>query len=158
MKQLAFFFALATGLPACQDSGNDSHTLLTPKRSESARPGTAATTSRARRFYRDSEGEPYYLDTIDKNESYVVLGDSNKRLTAENVRVMLKFKPYITFDDVPAKLELLATRAAIQYSSHRWARQYRTVITEAYKEKGLNFGGHYCFAYLGCGSDCQISV
>lgn len=157
MKRLALYFALVIGLPACQDSSNDSH-VLTPKRSKSVRLKTAATSSPARIFYQDSEGKPYYADTIDKNESYVVLGDSNKRLTAENVRVKLKFKPYIIFDDVPAKLESLATRAAIQYSSHKWAHQFRTIITEAYKEKGLNFGGHYCFAYWGCGSDCQISI
>jgi hypothetical protein len=88
----------------------------------------------------------------------VVLGDTNERLTVENVRVEVKFKPYITFEDVPAKLELSITPAAIRYSSHKWARQYRTVITKAYTGKGLNFGGHYCFAYWGCGSNCQISV
>jgi len=44
---------------------------------------------------------------------------------------------------------------------------YRTVITDTYYAKnnqpawhptGLNFGGHYCFIYWGCGSPCQSSA
>jgi hypothetical protein len=157
MKPLALFSELVLGLPACQDSSNNTRTPPTAKPGESATPETA-TPSKARRFYLDSGGQPFYVDTIDKNERYVLLGDSSKRLAAENVLVMLKFKPYITFNDVPAKLESLTTRAAIRYSSHMWARQYRTVITEAYDKEGLNFGGHCCFAYWGCGSNCQSSV
>jgi hypothetical protein len=158
MKPLALFFVLVLALPACQDSGNNTPTILASEPGKRVASRTVVASAKARKSYLDSGGKPYYLDTIDKNESYVVLGDSNERLSAENVRVMLKFKPYITFNDVPARLESLTARAAIRYSSHKWARQYRTVITESYKEKGLNFGGHYCFAYWGCGSNCQISV
>ena len=45
------------------------------------------------------------------------------------------------------------------------AEQYKTIISDTYKSTaymrtwhgatGLNFGGHYCFAYWGCGSNCQ---
>lgn len=45
---------------------------------------------------------------------------------------------------------------------------YRTIITDTYysksymvkwhKQTGLNFGGHYCFVWWGCGSPCQNSA
>jgi|GEM_PF-1150890 len=150
MKQLPLAFLLVLGLSACQDSDNAAQAVLAPKSGNGVALKTAA--------YRDPEKELYRIDTIEQNESYLVLGDSSKRLAAENMFVMLKFKPYITFDDVPARLESLAKRAAIRYSSHMLAQQFRTVITEKYNEEKLNFGGHYCFAYWGCGSNCQLSV
>jgi len=52
--------------------------------------------------------------------------------------------------------------------SNRLGEMFKTVITHTYYSKddmrqwhgttGLNFGGHYCFAYWGCGSPCQMAV
>ena len=47
------------------------------------------------------------------------------------------------------------------------AERYKTIITDTYYlrewmkkwhgKAGLNFAGHYCFVWWGCGSDCQDS-
>ena len=57
--------------------------------------------------------------------------------------------------------------AKLRLEGNKLAEQYRTGIRDTYystKDQveyhgltGLNFGGHYCFVYLGCGSDCQLS-
>ena len=59
-------------------------------------------------------------------------------------------------------------KAKLIIKGNKLAEQYRTVITNTYystKEQtewhgatGLNFAGHYCFVYWGCGSDCQHSA
>lgn len=38
------------------------------------------------------------------------------------------------------------------------AHMYRTRIRETYLKEKVNFAGHYCFVYWGCGSPCKASV
>jgi len=44
--------------------------------------------------------------------------------------------------------------ALVNFKSNSTARVYRTRISEEYKQNGVNFAGHYSFAYWGCGSPC----
>jgi hypothetical protein len=56
-------------------------------------------------------------------------------------------------------------KAKIKLKSNPLAQMFRTRISDTHYSKnymnewheltGLNFGGHYCFAYWGCGSPCQ---
>jgi hypothetical protein len=46
-------------------------------------------------------------------------------------------------------------RAKVIIKGNPLAENYRTTIREGYKATGLNFAGHYCLVYWGCGSDCQ---
>lgn len=55
--------------------------------------------------------------------------------------------------------------APLKLRGNKLAEMYRTTIRDTYYSKkemvewhgatGLNFAGHYCFVYWGCGSDCQ---
>lgn len=64
-------------------------------------------------------------------------------------------KPLLHFADFKAGNFYAGKPAKIDYKSHPIARQYRTVITEAYKDaEKANFGGHYYFISWGCGSPC----
>jgi len=64
-------------------------------------------------------------------------------------------RPPLRFADFKASNFYVGKPAKIDYKSHPIARQYRTVITEGYKEEGkANFGGHYRFITWGCGSSC----
>lgn len=55
--------------------------------------------------------------------------------------------------------------ARLQSNGNVLAERYKTTISNSYyndphirkfhREGGLNFAGHYCFVYWGCGSDCQ---
>lgn len=44
--------------------------------------------------------------------------------------------------------------APIDWSSYPEARDFRTRITEAYKDSDVNFGGHYVTSIFGCGASC----
>lgn len=69
-----------------------------------------------------------------------------------------------SFEQYPAKL-FKGRKAKIQLKTNPMARMFRTMITDTYYSRGymnewhestgLNFAGHYCFAYWGCGSPCQ---
>jgi hypothetical protein len=58
--------------------------------------------------------------------------------------------------------------AQIRIKGNKLAEEFRTMISDTYYSKGymkkwhgttgLNFGGHYCFVYWGCGSPCQMSA
>lgn len=68
-------------------------------------------------------------------------------------------KPLLRFADFKASNFYVGKPAKINYQSPPIARQYRTVITEGYKEEGkANFGGHYRFITWGCGSSCAQSA
>ena len=72
-----------------------------------------------------------------------------------------------TFDQYKATI-YKGHPAALVIKGNALAEQFRTVIRTTYystKEQvvyhgstGLNFGGHYCFVYWGCGSPCQYSA
>jgi hypothetical protein len=59
-------------------------------------------------------------------------------------------------------------KAKLVIKDNSLAQMYRTTIADTYYNKprirqwhgqgGLNFAGHYCFVYWGCGSDCQHGV
>jgi hypothetical protein len=69
-----------------------------------------------------------------------------------------------SFEQYPAKV-FKGHKAKIILKSNPMARMFRTMITDTYSSKsymnechestGLNFAGHYCFAYWGCGSPCK---
>ena len=47
--------------------------------------------------------------------------------------------------------------AILDLKSDPLGAEYKTVISEAYKE-GINFGGHYVIATWGCGTNCRKGV
>ena len=69
-----------------------------------------------------------------------------------------KFEPYISFNDFKVNGIYKGQKSAINYNSNSIAKQYKTRITDTYKSEGLNFAGHYCFVFWGCGSSCQSSA
>jgi hypothetical protein len=48
--------------------------------------------------------------------------------------------------------------AALNLSSHRLARMYRTGLRQQMYEEGVNFAGHYTIAAMGCGTGCSITA
>jgi hypothetical protein len=49
-------------------------------------------------------------------------------------------------------------KTPINYKSHLLARQFRTIITDTYKNAGLNFAGHYSIVTWGCGTNCEYGA
>jgi len=58
--------------------------------------------------------------------------------------------------------------AKLVFAHNPVGKMYRTIITDTYyykpymvkgrKRTGMNFAGHYCFVWWGCGSNCQNSA
>jgi len=48
--------------------------------------------------------------------------------------------------------------AGINFDSNPQFKLFRTAIRQGYKNNKLNFAGHYCFVWWGCGSPCQQSA
>ncbi|GGB18955.1 MULTISPECIES: hypothetical protein [Mucilaginibacter] len=79
----------------------------------------------------------------------------------------------VSFAQTPSfgnyKTKIFIGRAAkLKIKGNALAERYKTAISNSYNDDpyirkfhgkgGLNFAGHYCFAYWGCGSDCQQSA
>jgi len=97
-------------------------------------------------------------DTLYKTDHILLIGCKSEPTEYAISYVSLKFKPYIYFSDFEVGVTNRQVKAQIKRSSNPLAQEYRTRISEAYIHDGINFGGHYCFAYWGCGSDCQASA
>ncbi|BAU53202.1 hypothetical protein [Mucilaginibacter gotjawali] len=80
---------------------------------------------------------------------------------------MTNLRPHPFFKQYPAYL-FKGHKAKPILKSNPLGGMFRTMITDTYYSKdnmkhwrestGLNFGGHYCFAYWGCGSNCQSAA
>lgn len=95
------------------------------------------------------------IDTILNEGSVIIYGDTT--IQKDKIKeVLIKFEPYITFDDFKVSIENVKTK--LDLNSHKLGRQFRTAIRENYNDSENIFGGHYTFATWGCGSPCQMNV
>lgn len=78
--------------------------------------------------------------------------------------VKLSFAQTRSFDNYKVKI-FKGKPARLKIKGNVLAERYKTAIFNSYYNDpyirkfhgkgGLNFAGHYCFVYWGCGSDCQ---
>lgn len=95
------------------------------------------------------------IDTILNEDSVIIFGDTT--IQKDKISdVLVKFEPYITFDDFKVSIENV--KAKLDLTSHELGRQFRTAIRESYNDSENLFAGHYTFATWGCGVPCQINV
>jgi hypothetical protein len=153
MKKLTTILNLIflTILFACHDSTNDSVAKFKDTISNKA----SFNEKQKKRIQKDNTK----LDTLFKSatDDAFVLGDTS----GCNLNVQyfaIRFQPLIRFNDFKAELSSDGRKAEINYSSNSTARKYRSRISEGYNSKGVNFAGHYCMIYWGCGSPCQASA
>ncbi|MFM2359027.1 MAG: hypothetical protein RLY16_1020 [Bacteroidota bacterium] len=83
---------------------------------------------------------------------------SNARLRDSTIYVAERFQPFITFDDYKVHKKYSGKKSPINFQSHPLAREFRTVITNTYKNSDVTFAGHYSFITWGCGMPCQGSA
>lgn len=72
--------------------------------------------------------------------------------------IKVKFEPYVWFEDFPAPIQDTTSKAPLDFSSNKAAREYRTVIRDGYKQDYRSFGGHYDLIAWGCGAPCANGV
>ena len=88
------------------------------------------------------------------NKDALVIGDSTRKIISY---VAIKFEPHILFSDFPSD-SLLTKPDSVNFMSNPLGKRFKTKIKETVEKEGVNFGGHYCFVYWGCGAPCQQSV
>jgi hypothetical protein len=106
---------------------------------------------------KDKNQRKYRWDTLyisGNNDSYVI-GDS---ITKQINYIAIKFEPHILFTDFPVDSVYNNQEITIDWTSNKDAKRFKTRITETCNNEGVNFAGHYCFVFWGCGSPCQSSV
>lgn len=89
-----------------------------------------------------------------KNDNLTIIGDS-ANLVKNIYSILIKFEPYISFDDYKVDTIYNGTISKIDYNSNPIAKEYKTMITQTYIEEKVNFAGHYCFARWRCGAPCN---
>ncbi|MCO6512565.1 MAG: hypothetical protein J5I65_17410 [Aridibacter famidurans] len=86
------------------------------------------------------------------NARYAFFG----KLTSGVAKTAGKDRDLPTFEDNHAAV-WKGTPRAVNLSSHKDARMFRTRLTEAQKE-GVNFAGHFILTYWGCGTNCLVGA
>ena len=141
MKRHYYFTAILILLLSCTEKNKESISL--EKKSDTTK------------SYQKKEKIKPVLDTILNEGSVIIYGDTT--IQKDKIReVLVKFEPYITFDDF--KVDVENVKAKLDLNSHELGRQFRTAIRECYNDSENLFAGHYTLATWGCGSPCQMNV
>jgi len=122
------------------------------------KPREAAASISAHKKKIDVDDSCSNTDTLYKTDHILLIGCKSEPTEYAISYVCLKFKPYIYFNDFKVWVANAPIKAPIKRAGNPLAKEYRTTIKETYNHEGINFGGHYCFAHWGCGSDCKMSA
>ena len=80
--------------------------------------------------------------------------ESSQSATEENITVNTAQENKDRFEDFPVEEQKLFGQAPLDLKSHPIGLEFKTVISDAYKQ-GPNFAGHYTVVIWGCGTSCQ---
>lgn len=97
------------------------------------------------------------IEIIYETENLQLYGDT----TIDKDKIfyaLLKFEPYIGFDDFPVEKIDHNKYADLDLKSNKNANNFRTSLREGFSADTANFAGHYSFVSWGCGSPCQNSL
>jgi hypothetical protein len=85
--------------------------------------------------------------------------EGNSNIDASMIQsVMVRFEPYVWFEDFPANSLDTTTEMPPNFSSNKEAKHYITAIRDGYAEGNSIFGGHYELIMWGCGAPCAGGV
>lgn len=90
-------------------------------------------------------------DTLSKTADTIIVKDG---LTNDT---LVKFKPHPFTDYAVDPIEIKFDKK-LDFSNYEFKKMYRTATKDDVDENGVNFAGHFCFAYWGCGSPCKLSA
>lgn len=90
-------------------------------------------------------------DTLSKTADTIIVKDGQTNDT------LVKYKP-VAFTDYSVHFEEIKFNKKLDYSNYEYKKMYITATTDDVKANGVNFAGHFSFAYWGCGSPCKLSA
>jgi hypothetical protein len=91
-------------------------------------------------------------DTLYQDANRLVVRDRSSTDT------LLKFNPAIDSELYSVKVEDVPLPKKLDFSGFEYKRRYHTTTQYSIDRDGVNFAGHFCFVYWGCGSPCQMSA
>lgn len=90
-------------------------------------------------------------DTLSKTADTIIVKDGKTNDT------LVKFMSHPFTEYAVAPIEIKFAKK-LDFSNYEFKKMFRTAIENDIKENGVNFAGHFCFAYWGCGSPCKESA
>jgi hypothetical protein len=90
-------------------------------------------------------------DTLSKTADTIIIKDGEINDT------LIKYKP-LAFTDYSVRPEEIKLNKKLDFSNYEYKKLYRTSTANDVNEHGMNFAGHFCFAFWGCGSPCKLSA
>jgi len=96
-------------------------------------------------------------DEVAKNAAQSLKDSSQTQDYTDTDDSLIKFDAP-AFNDYAVKDTYDGTMAKVKLYPCTYARRYRTAIRETYQAEKVNFAGHYCFVYWGCGSPCKMAA
>lgn len=90
-------------------------------------------------------------DTLSKTADTIIIKNG---LTNDT---LVKFKPHPFTDYAVEPIEIKFNKK-LDFSNYEFKKMFRTATKNDIEENGVNFAGHFCFAYWGCGSPCKLSA
>jgi hypothetical protein len=98
-------------------------------------------------------GIPSKADTVLNDDFELVVKEADGR-----VYIWRKFNPKTTFKDYPVSKKFSGQIPKnLNFSTCKYGKSYKTASRQA-ADKGADFAGHYAFARMGCGTNCQVST
>lgn len=90
-------------------------------------------------------------DTLSKTSDTIIIKDGQYNDT------LVKYKP-LAFSDYSVRPEHIKVDKKLDFSNYEYKKLYRTSTARDVNKNGMNFAGHYSFAFWGCGSPCKLSA
>ncbi|HRH59366.1 MAG TPA: hypothetical protein PL045_02290 [Chitinophagaceae bacterium] len=99
-----------------------------------------------------TSSKPYKEDTLCKNKDTIIIQ------TPHTIDTLLKFNSSINKKKYFVTAEKIQLQEKLDFSNYEYKKKYITVTKEGVQKQGVNFAGHFCFVYWGCGSPCKLSA
>jgi hypothetical protein len=91
-------------------------------------------------------------DTIYKDDKTIIIK------TKKSVDTLIKFYSNINDSLYVVKPEKIILNTKLDFTHYEYKKMFITATKEGVAEEGVNFAGHFCFVYWGCGSPCKLSA
>lgn len=98
-----------------------------------------------------TELEFKHSDTILKTKDTLIVKDG------QSYDTLVKYHPP-AFADYAVQAGDISFAGKLDFSNYEYKKLYISATTDDVKENGVNFAGHFCFCYWGCGSPCKLSA
>lgn len=92
------------------------------------------------------------VDTIYKDDKMIVIKSK------KSVDTLINFISSIDKKTYNVKVEDIKLTKKLNFSNYEYKKMFKTATRKGVEENGVNFAGHFCFVYWGCGSPCKLSA